>query len=106
MQCSRCGNEWRNKANRTVNMVLIDMEKACDSVPHQEVWRRNSEKGLPDNYVMIVQDMYERAITRAKTNVGTWAVNKSQYVAEMRVLRWMSGVTKLDRIKGMKELEG
>ena len=28
----------------------------------------------------------------------TWAVKKSQYVAEMRVLRWMSGVTKVDRI--------
>ena len=29
----------------------------------------------------------------------TWAVKKSQYVAEMIVLRWMSGVTKLDRIR-------
>ena len=29
----------------------------------------------------------------------TWAVKKSQYVAEMRVLRWMSGITKLDRIR-------
>ena len=29
----------------------------------------------------------------------TWAVNKSQYIAEMRVLRWISGVTKLDRIR-------
>ena len=27
------------------------------------------EKGLPDNYIMIVQDMYEGARTRAKTNV-------------------------------------
>ena len=25
-------------------------------------------KGLPDNYVMKVQDMYKGAITRAKTN--------------------------------------
>ena len=32
-------------------------------------------------------------------NKCTWAVKKSQYVAEMRVLRWMSGVTKLDRIR-------
>ena len=33
----------------------------------------------------------------------TWAVKKAQekklYVAEMRMLRWMSGVTKLDRIR-------
>ena len=43
--------------------------KACDRVPRQEVWRRNREKGLPYNYVMIVLDMYEGAKTRAKTNV-------------------------------------
>ena len=34
----------------------------------------------------------------------TWAVKKAQEkkldVAEMRMLRWMSGVTKLDRIRG------
>ena len=29
----------------------------------------------------------------------TWAVKKSQYVAEMRVLGRMSGVTKVDRIR-------
>ena len=28
----------------------------------------------------------------------TWAVKKSQYVAEIRVLKWMRGVTKMDRI--------
>ena len=37
--------------------------------------------------------------TRAKTNVPKRAVNKLQYLAEMRGLRWMSGVTKLDRIR-------
>ena len=54
--------------NRT---VLIDLEKACDTVPRQEVWRRNRDKGLPDNYVglMLVQDMYEGARTRGKNNV-------------------------------------
>ena len=32
----------------------------------------------------------------------TWAVKKSQYVAEMRVLSWISGVTKVDRIRNEK----
>ena len=52
-------------------MICIYLEKAYDRVPRQEVWRRNREKGLPlpDNYVMIVQDMYEGARTRANTNV-------------------------------------
>ena len=31
-----------------------------------------------------------------------WAVNKSQYVVEMRELRWMSRVTKLDRIRNKR----
>ena len=51
-------------------MVFIELAKACDRVPRQEVWRRNREKGLPCNYVLIVQDMHEGARTRAKTNVG------------------------------------
>ena len=57
MQYSQCGNVWRNR------------EGVYDSVPRQEVWRRNTEKGLSDKYVMIVQDMYEGARTRAKNNV-------------------------------------
>ena len=69
MQYSRCGAVWRNRAKQDC-MVFIDLVKVCDGVPRQEVWRRNREKELPDNYyVMIVQDVYEGARTRAKTSV-------------------------------------
>ena len=47
-------------------MVFIDLEKAYNRVHRQEVWRRNREKGLPDSYVMIVQNMYEGERTRVK----------------------------------------
>ena len=42
-------------------MVFIDLEQAYGRVPLQEVGRPNMEKGQPDNYVMIVQGMYEGA---------------------------------------------
>ena len=51
-------------------MVFIDLEKAYDRVPRQEVWRCMREKGVPEKYVMIVQDMYEGARTRVKSSVG------------------------------------
>ena len=51
-------------------MVFIDLEKAYDRVPRQEVWRCMREKGVPEKYIMIVQDMYEGARTRVKSSVG------------------------------------
>ena len=53
-----------------LHMVLIDLEKAYDRVPRQEVWICMREKGVPEKYVMIVQDMYGGARTRVKSNVG------------------------------------
>ena len=47
---------------------LGDLGKAYDRVPRHEVLRRKREKEVPDKYGMIVQNMYEGARTRAKTN--------------------------------------
>ena len=68
MQYLRCGNLWRNigKNRKDCIMVFIDLEKAYHRVPRQEVWRCMREKGVPEKYVMIVQDMYEGARTRVK----------------------------------------
>ena len=38
-------------------------------MPRQEVWRCMREKGVPEKYVRIVQDMYEGARTRVKSSV-------------------------------------
>ena len=51
-------------------MVFIDLEKAYDRVPRQEVWRGKGEKGVPEKYAMIVQDMHEGVRTRVKSSVG------------------------------------
>ena len=54
-------------------MVFIDIEKTYERVPRHDVWMRNTEKGLPDNYVMIVQDinMKEREPGQKPMHMGS-----------------------------------
>ena len=61
--------EKHREKQKELHMVFIDLEKAYDRVPRQEVWRCMREKGV-QKYVTIVQDMYEGARTRVKSSVG------------------------------------
>ena len=62
--------EKHREKQKELHMVFIDLEKAYYKVPRQEVWRCMREKGVPEKYVMIVQDMYEGDSTRVKGSVG------------------------------------
>ena len=53
--------EKHRKKQKGLLMVFIDLEKAYDRVPRQEVWRCMREKRVPEKYIRIIQDMYERA---------------------------------------------
>ena len=53
--------EKDREKQKGLHMVVIDVEEAYDRVPRQEVWRCMREKGVPERYVVIVQDMYEGA---------------------------------------------
>ena len=46
--------EKHREKKKELPMVFIDLEKAYDRVPRQEVWRCMREKGVPEKYVMIV----------------------------------------------------
>ena len=61
MQYLRCGNIiWRNIGENTKDcMLFIDLEKAYDRVPRQEVWICMRENGMPEKCVRIVQEIYE-----------------------------------------------
>ena len=45
-------------------MVFIDLEKAYDRVPREELWRCMRNKGVAEKYIRIVLNMYEGARTR------------------------------------------
>ena len=54
-----------------LHMVFMDLEKACDRVPRQNVWRCMREKGVPEKCVRIIQDMNEGATTQVKSSVNS-----------------------------------
>ena len=61
--------KYREK-QRELHLVFIDLEKAYDRIPRQEVWRCLREKGTPEIYVRLIKDMYEDACTQVRSSVG------------------------------------
>ena len=51
--------KYREK-QKELHMVFIDLEKAYDRVPCQEVWRCMREKGVPEKYVTFDSTGYVR----------------------------------------------
>ena len=68
-------------------------------------WKRGSGILCDRRISLRVKGKVYKTVVRPAIMYGaeTWAVKKAHenklYVAEMRMLRWMSGVTKLDRIR-------
>ena len=50
--------------------MFVDLEKAYDRVPRQELWECMRQSGVAEKYVRIVQDMYEGSVTSVRCAVG------------------------------------
>ncbi|KAK3551899.1 hypothetical protein QTP70_031557 [Hemibagrus guttatus] len=55
---------------RELHCVFVDLEKAYDRVPREELWYCMSKSGVAEKYVRVVQDMYERSRTVVRCAVG------------------------------------
>ena len=65
--------EKHREMQKELHLVFIDLEKAYDRAPRQEVWRCLREQGVPEKYVRLVKDTYEDARTQVKTSIGLTA---------------------------------
>ena len=51
--------------------MFIDLEKAYDRVPREELWHCMRKVPIPEVYVRTVQDMYNNCETKVRSVVGT-----------------------------------
>ncbi|ROT72113.1 hypothetical protein C7M84_009515 [Penaeus vannamei] len=59
------------EGQQELHSVLIDLEKAYDRVPREELYWCMRDKGVPEKYIRVVKDMYECCVTEVKCAVGT-----------------------------------
>ena len=61
--------KYREK-EKTLHMAFIDLEKAYDRVPRQEIWRCLRERGVVEKYVRVVRELYRNVKTSVRSTVG------------------------------------
>ena len=62
--------ERYREVQKTLHIVFIDLEKAYDRVPRQEVWRCLREKMVPEKYIRLIQEMYRNVEATVRSCVG------------------------------------
>ncbi|KAK3517150.1 hypothetical protein QTP86_003947 [Hemibagrus guttatus] len=61
---------YTRDGQRELNCVFVDLEKAYDRVPREELWYCMRKSGVAEKYVRVVQDMYESSRTVVRCAVG------------------------------------
>ena len=63
--------EKYREGQQDLHCVFIDLEKAYDIVPREELYWCMRDKGVPEKYTILVKDMYHQGETVVRFAAGT-----------------------------------
>ena len=62
--------EKYREGHKELHCGFVDLEKAFDKVPREELWYCMTKSRVAEKYVKVVQDMYEDSVTSVRCAVG------------------------------------
>ena len=62
--------EKHREGQKNIRVTFIDLEKAYDSIPREEIWRSSRERNVPEKYIRLIQDMYQGCKTVVRSAAG------------------------------------
>ena len=71
MFASRILMKKYREGQRELHCVFVDLEKAYNRVPQEELWYCMRKSKIQQKYVRLVQDMYKESETVVRCAVGT-----------------------------------
>ena len=62
--------EKHREEQKNIRVTFIDLEKAYDRIPREEIWRCSRERNVPEKYIRLVPDMYRGCKTVVRSAAG------------------------------------
>ena len=62
--------EKHRERQKNTRVTFIDLEKADDSIPREDIWRLSKERNVPEKYIRPVHDMYQGCKTVVRSAAG------------------------------------